>query len=141
MNSRRVCQLVLAALALTASAAAMARGHVGVGVYIGPGWGPGYYGPGYWGYPRAYYPPVYAYPPVYPGVVMQEQPEYIEQGQQDLAPEQAPAQAASMAPPGQMQGQAQPVWYHCSKPDGYYPYVKNCPGGWQTVPAQPPAGS
>ena len=26
-------------------------------------------------------------------------------------------------------------WYHCSSPDGYYPYVATCPSGWQSVPA------
>ncbi|HVV64061.1 MAG TPA: hypothetical protein VHC42_01230, partial [Rhizomicrobium sp.] len=29
------------------------------------------------------------------------------------------------------------VWYHCNKPEGYYPYVKNCSGGWEQVPATP----
>ena len=28
------------------------------------------------------------------------------------------------------------VWYHCSAPEGYYPYVKNC-RNWEQVPAQP----
>jgi hypothetical protein len=28
-------------------------------------------------------------------------------------------------------------WYHCSNPEGYYPYVKSCPKGWEEVPAQP----
>jgi hypothetical protein len=29
------------------------------------------------------------------------------------------------------------VWYHCSSPDGYYPYIRDCHGGWQQVPATP----
>lgn len=28
-------------------------------------------------------------------------------------------------------------WYHCAKPEGYYPYVKDCRSGWEQVPAQP----
>ncbi len=28
------------------------------------------------------------------------------------------------------------IWYHCSKPEGYYPYVKSC-RSWEQVPAQP----
>jgi hypothetical protein len=28
------------------------------------------------------------------------------------------------------------TWYHCSSPDGYYPYVATCPSGWQSVPAE-----
>jgi hypothetical protein len=27
------------------------------------------------------------------------------------------------------------VWYYCSDPAGYYPYVTQCYTGWQTVPA------
>ena len=29
------------------------------------------------------------------------------------------------------------TWYHCSKPEGYYPYVKECRNGWEEVPASP----
>jgi hypothetical protein len=28
-----------------------------------------------------------------------------------------------------------PVYYYCPRPRGYYPYVPNCPSGWQAVPA------
>ena len=24
-------------------------------------------------------------------------------------------------------------WYYCPNPQGYYPYVKSCPGGWMKV--------
>jgi len=24
-------------------------------------------------------------------------------------------------------------WYYCRNPEGYYPYVPQCPGGWMTV--------
>jgi hypothetical protein len=33
---------------------------------------------------------------------------------------------------------APPFWYYCSNPAGYYPYVAQCSGPWQPVPAQPP---
>jgi hypothetical protein len=29
------------------------------------------------------------------------------------------------------------AWYHCNKPEGYYPYVKECRSGWEQVPANP----
>lgn len=29
-------------------------------------------------------------------------------------------------------------WYYCANPAGYYPYVAQCPGGWQRVAATPP---
>jgi hypothetical protein len=87
------------------------HGRAHVGVVIG--------GPGYWRYPDPYfYPPYpYGYPPV---VVVPAQPQtYIEQ---------APAPAA----------QPSNDWYYCRTPEGYYPYVKQCPGGWQRVAPQPP---
>ena len=29
-------------------------------------------------------------------------------------------------------------WYRCDSPAGYYPYVKECPGGWQQETPRPP---
>ena len=29
-------------------------------------------------------------------------------------------------------------WYYCEQTRGYYPYVKECPGGWKRVPPAPP---
>lgn len=31
-------------------------------------------------------------------------------------------------------------WYYCRDPQGYYPYVRDCRGSWEPVPAQPSAG-
>lgn len=39
------------------------------------------------------------------------------------------------APPGSEVG----YWYHCPSPEGYYPYVNECPGGWRKVDPQPPS--
>src|SRR5271154_5219223 len=30
---------------------------------------------------------------------------------------------------------ASQIWYYCSDPAGYYPYVTQCYSGWQAVPA------
>lgn len=38
-------------------------------------------------------------------------------------------------PPSQPQPQ---VWYYCQNPAGFYPYVPECSGEWQAVPATPP---
>lgn len=35
-------------------------------------------------------------------------------------------------------GDATPYWYYCPDPPGYYPSVRVCPTGWQTVTASPP---
>jgi hypothetical protein len=33
---------------------------------------------------------------------------------------------------------APPTWYYCDNPQGYYPYVQQCPGGWRPVTPTPP---
>ena len=96
-------------------------GHVRFGVSLGfPFYGPGYYSPFYGNsfYGNPY--PAYVYPPVV--VRPSPPPVYIEQGQAAAAP--APAQS---------------YWYYCAASRSYYPYVSECPAGWQRVPAQPPA--
>ena len=103
------------------------RGHFGGGRHFGPRVGVGFvlaapfFWPGYY-YPAPYYDP-YFYPPL---VAAPYAPptEYIEQG------------VTPAAPP-----QSQAMWYYCAEPEGYYPYVQQCPGGWQVVsptPASPP---
>ena len=97
---------------------ALAHGaRVGVGFSFGfPGY---WYGPGPYGYPPAYPYPYYpAYYPSYPSAP----PVYVEQGAM-----QAPAQP-------------QDWWYYCADARAYYPYVRECAGGWQRVaPTPPPA--
>ena len=70
----------------------------------------GYYPPPYY-YPGYYYPQPVAYPA--------EPVTYVEQS--------APAQTE---PAG--------WWYYCETSRTYYPYVRECPNGWQRVPALPP---
>jgi hypothetical protein len=122
---------VLAAVLFAGAGSAWAGGRVygSVGVYVGPGayWGPAYPRPYY--YPRAYYPGFYPYlygDPYYdpaPVVIVPSTPQvYIERS--DAAAE--PAENA-----------AQQYWYFCKGSNKYYPYVKECPGGWQKVLPQP----
>ena len=109
-------------------------GHYGGGYgghYGGYGYGHGYYyGPGYYyggfglglglGYGLGYYgSPYYAYPPAVV-TVPTAPPVYIQQT----------PPAAQQNPSG--------FWYYCNNPQGYYPYVKQCPGGWQQVAPTPP---
>lgn len=119
-NVKLVCGIILVAVATMSSIVfadhgrgGRAGGHVGIGLYFGgpfPGY---YYPPQYYPYPYAYYPPVITVP---------VQPQtYIEQ---------APSQAAPVA--------ENYYWYHCDNPDGYYPYIKDCPNGWQKVAPAPP---
>ncbi len=85
------------------------------GVFIGA--------PAFWYYPPPYYyyPPAYYYPPVIAAPV--SPPAYIERGDAN-------------APQEQPQG----YWYYCPEAKAYYPYVKQCAGGWQRVAPQPPPG-
>ena len=93
-------------------------GHVDFGFYVGSP------------YPYAYYP--YPYPdPYYPRVIVVPAPQppiYIEQGNTSPTQQQAPTPVP----------QANNYWYHCDKPEGYYPYIRECPVGWQKVVPTPP---
>jgi len=91
------------------------------GVSIGlPLYWPGYY-PGY--YPYAY-PYAYAYPGpdyAYPGPAIPPLAGYVEPSVPQAAPSPSGAD-----------------WYFCAGSNAYYPYVRECPGGWQRVPSTPP---
>jgi hypothetical protein len=109
---------IVAGAFLVAAASADARVVVGTRVYIGPGWGP-YWGP--WGYPYPYYPYPYPYPyPAYAPPIVTEPQSYIQQ-----------TPVVESVPPAS-------YWYYCEGAKAYYPYVKECPGGWLTV-VPPPA--
>ncbi|MGA8049499.1 MAG: hypothetical protein WCA09_04920 [Burkholderiales bacterium] len=113
---KTTCSL-LAALALGMALAVPAHAHGGgghVGIYLG--------GPIGWPYYYPYYGYGYGYPYYYPPAVVQPSspPVYIErQDTQEAAPSTS-------------------YWYYCPESKAYYPYVKQCPGGWQRVAPQPP---
>lgn len=82
----------------------------------------------HWGYSYGYpygYPYGSPYTPYYPGfpfyysppVVVEREPQpYIQQHQY--------------------------YWYFCQNPEGYWPYIRECPGGWlQVVPQTTPPGA
>ena len=94
------------------------HGHRNV-IIGGPVFWPWYYYP-YYFYPP-YYPPYYYYPPY--GVPYLP-PTYIEQGSDEM-----PAQQPVPSPA---------YWYYCPSVKAYYPYVMECPEGWQRVAPQPP---
>lgn len=102
-----------------------AGGHVSFGVTIGP----------YWGAPWFYPPPAYFYRPYYlpyyPQVVVERQAPlvYVERQAEPVA-QLAPASPVVAAPAN--------YWYYCTAAKAYYPYVGDCPGGWQRVLPQPP---
>ena len=111
----------------------------------GHGYGHGYYGRygfGWWGYPYGWgYPYAWGYPhgwnyPYYPSY-----PYYPYYGPYyDEGYGTPPAPPEEVTPPLES-GQQQPsYWRFCQNPEGYYPYVKDCPGGWiAVVPSRPNA--
>ncbi len=115
---KRLTVLFTFALCTAVSAPAFA-GRTHVGVYFGVPFNLFYYPPVYvtpYGYCAGYFcPPVVVAPPV----VVQP------------VPVPAPAQAQPAQP-------SQGTWYYCKGADKYYPYVQECPGGWEHVPATPP---
>ena len=135
MSRRKIISMLAVALvAIAASMPAFAHhghhhhhGHWRVNIGFGFG-GPAFYYP----YPRYYYPPYYYPPyPYYPPVVtVPAAPVYIERGD-SYAP------SAQTPPSAQTQG----YWHYCPEAKAYYPYVKQCPGGWQKhTPTPPPGG-
>lgn len=123
------------------------RFHYGAPYWGGWGWPvyawPGVYAygayavPGHYG--LAYVPPYYVYGP--PGVVtatggvvyIEREAGTVSTQQPAPAPPPPAPEATSAAPPAAMQW-----WYLCNSPRGAYPYVRECPGGWERVPAVPP---
>ena len=113
---RNVCALMAAAILLVGLAEvgeARHGGHYrGHGHYHGHFWiGAPFWLATPWAYPVWHAPRYYQAPPV---VIERQAPTYI---------------------------QPEPLyWYHCQDPQGYYPYIRQCPGGWQkVVPSAPPA--
>jgi len=103
-------------------------GGVRFGISIGvPLYAPSYYPAPISAYPTYIYPaPAYVYPAqayVYPAPAMafSSAPVFVER-------RVAPVPTAPM--------QAQGDWYYCAASGSYYPYVADCPAGWQRVPAQ-----
>ena len=112
--------------------------HIGLGIggYYDPWlWGGyGYYNPGFWGnyyspgfygpygyraydYADPFFRPYYAYPPAV--VAPSRPPVYIQQQE-----------------PKTTQLKTN-YWHYCKNPKGYYPYVRECLGGWLQIAPQP----
>jgi len=108
-----VMVICMAGSLFDATAHARRGGHGGNGPRVGIGF---WVGPGWWPYyyPSYYYP--YYYPPDPPVII--QQPEIYTQPQAQETPL---------------------YWYYCKEPQGYYPYVKECPSGWMKVVPTPPA--
>ena len=111
-----VAALLSGALASEAALAGGRHHHHGSRLSIGLNFG----APLYWHpWPAYHYfpPPVYYYPA--PVAVPSSPPVYVER-------QDAVAEADGTG-----------YWHYCAATRGYYPYVKECPGGWEKVPPVP----
>ncbi len=93
------------------------------GHYGGHYWGPHFYWGGSFVLGPWWYPwyPYYGYGYAAPYYGYAAPRDYAQQPQVYVDPQQT----------------QQNYWYFCQDPQGYYPYVKNCPGGWMKVTPQP----
>lgn len=81
-------------------------------------YGYNYYGPRYYGYGDPFfYPRSYNYGSTV--IMPMTPPVYIQK--EEVTPTQPQVN----------------YWHYCRDPDGYYPYVEKCPGGWLQVAPQP----
>lgn len=88
------------------------HGYSGFGFYFGA---PFFPSPFYrYPYQTPYYPPAIITIPARP-------PVYIQQ-----------------PPPPVIEQYSAGYWYYCYNPAGYYPYIRECPSGWQQVEPTPP---
>ncbi len=122
MKKLKLMCLTIALLGLIASGSVWAHGRYNahrLNFGLNLGYDPFYYGS--FGYRDPFfYPPYCAYPPT---VMLPSAPSvYIEQ-QETATPTQPQIQ----------------YWYFCQNPEGYYPYVKECPDGWLQVVPHPSA--
>ncbi len=118
MRTAAFVAVLLAVAGIVASEPALAHGRSRVSIGLGFGFGYPYWGSpwgpwGPWGHPYPYYSA--------PVVIQQAPVTYVEQN--SSAPS-APAADAGW-------------WYYCDQSRGYYPYVRECPTGWQRVPPKP----
>lgn len=100
--------LVFVALFIASGSALAHGGKVRFGVFVGV----------------PYYQPFY-YQHYYQEVIVVPAPVYVER---QVAPPPPPVSAPVQ----------QADWFYCQASGAYYPYVRECPAGWQRVPAQPP---
>ena len=126
--------LAVVAVLLMSAMPGQADGHHGGGGH-GGGWGGGHgggwgwgWGPaiglgvglGLWGLSYPYYGGYPYYPYYNPAPIIVQPPT-------EMYAQPAPQQSVEPS-----------YWYYCRIPEGYYPYVKQCPGGWmKVVPSAP----
>ncbi|MFZ6658224.1 hypothetical protein [Undibacterium sp. TJN19] len=138
---------LLLAVSYTASAGPVHLSHprVSVGISINPY--PLHYGYGrHYSYgPRYYYPYAYSVG-YYPELIVAPAVTYVSSVSPPTTtiysdyPETRYVNETTVSQPGVVRpgtSASATDWLYCHQPDGFYPAIKSCPGGWQRVPATP----
>ena len=114
--STLICLVLISFLVSPANAS-------GPGRYYGGNYG-NYFGGGYYGIPYNGYYPGYGYPPPNIG----SPPEIKERSGEPIL---------YIEPGDNVRGEASDpnFRYYCQNPQGYYPDIEDCSGGWRKVPA------
>lgn len=116
--------------------------HVGYPIYrpYGP-YGPYFHNPYYYGGYRGYYP---YYPEVVLGTTINAGPTVVyntpayntvyirDNSSTYISPDHYGSHGNTISPDNNPSGD----WLYCNQPDGFYPAIRDCPGGWRAVPAQ-----
>ncbi|MFZ6767197.1 hypothetical protein ACO0LM_08935 [Undibacterium sp. Di26W] len=137
MNTLKRILLVCSLLAVSFPAMAHSshfRPRVSLGISINPF--PIYYGARY-SYGSRYYPYDYGWP-YYSSVVIAPSVSYVAPVTRYTEVIEQPYSNESNVisqPDVNPQNNVGKDWLYCHQPDGFYPAIKNCPGGWQRVPA------
>jgi hypothetical protein len=73
-----------------------------------------------------------------PPIVAPFEPYWAPYGYPPVVVEPPPQAYVQPSPPVYVQPSPPSFWYYCENPQGYYPYVQQCPGGWSQVAPTPP---
>ena len=100
-----------------------------IGIGFGGFYGPGFFGRGFYGNPYGFgYPYGFGFPRPFYSRGYYAAP-YVPRARTVYVQRES-----SAAPAQQAQNS---YWYYCRNPEGYYPYIKQCPEGWLQVAPQP----
>ncbi|SFH36132.1 hypothetical protein SAMN05216299_108101 [Nitrosospira sp. Nsp14] len=131
-NARTSIALVVLGSILVNPATAWGQSDSGLAFVLGflGGYGSGYYG-------RAPYAPRYGFLPWY-GFVPNYSYGYSYPPAPVIVPAPPPVYIQQPQPlPSQPEAPSSYYWHYCREFEGYYPYVRKCPGGWLRVAPQP----
>lgn len=86
-----------------------------------------------------FFPSWYFYPPAPAWYSYSLPPEYYYGDPTAYGSPDSPTLYVEQSRAPEAAAQEPAYWYYCAESQTYYPYVEQCPGGWQTVTPQAPS--